>query len=582
MAFVTTLGFVLWRADELTHRVRAAEYARAELVAERLLQRAVAAPEVLRALPAEVRTTLRAERVVVDATIGWLHALPTDADVDAVVAERLDRATTAEFAARDPAAAEREYDTLLAGPLVAPQRLLVLSGALWQSHRAGSAPRVEQLQQALAARLRDVAPADLARPTVATAVAAVARLPATVRPSVPQLRELLPFLPQPVFAGLPDAADLAADHRAITARRTRLQRLEQAFGALRDRGAAGLAPAGSDALVCWQTDADGGVAAALVTPAEWLAAVQRAGRDGALAEWPWLVEPEFAATDVAFAGVPGLRALRPTTATDGERRWLLPALLGALLLALAATFVQRSRAQRREAAAVRAQAEFLTTVTHELKTPLAAIRLLGEMLAEGRARGQEQQYYAMLAGEAERLSVLIEGVLDLGRLERGERAFDVQLLTLDDVVAATLRLFAPVAERDGRIVQDRLGAGARTVRLDRAAFVQALLAVLDNARKYAPAGPIEVATAGTDAGLTVTVRDHGPGVPAAEAERVFERFVRGSRHAHGSTPGLGIGLHLARTIARRLGGDLVCTAPATGPGACFAFHFAAADTPPAP
>jgi signal transduction histidine kinase len=82
-------------------------------------------------------------------------------------------------------------------------------------------------------------------------------------------------------------------------------------------------------------------------------------------------------------------------------------------------------------------------------------------------------------------------------------------------------------------------------------------------------------TRSNGASLLVDVRDRGPGVPENERERIFERFVRGAAHAHGGTPGIGIGLYLARTIARRLGGDLVCASPADGgPGACFTFSFA--------
>lgn len=196
-------------------------------------------------------------------------------------------------------------------------------------------------------------------------------------------------------------------------------------------------------------------------------------------------------------------------------------------------------------------------MTHELKTPLAGIRLLGEMLAEGRARGREQDYYRMLAGEAERLSQLIQNVLDLGRIERGERSYDLRMHDAVELVRSTLAWFAPLAQQAGLVVDVTLPEGPCSVQIDRDAFVQALVAVLDNARKYgAGGGRIDVLVAQQPRALVVAVRDRGPGVPAAEAERVFERFVRGEAHRHGSTPGVGIGLYLARTIVRRLGGEL--------------------------
>jgi signal transduction histidine kinase len=200
-------------------------------------------------------------------------------------------------------------------------------------------------------------------------------------------------------------------------------------------------------------------------------------------------------------------------------------------------------------------------VTHELKTPLAGIRLLGEMLAEGRARGREQDYYRMLAGEAERLSQLIQNVLDLGRIERGERAYDLRSHDVGELVATTLAWFVPLVRQDGLVVASTV-SGLCRARIDRDAFVQALVAVLDNARKYgASGGRLDVAVVGGpqvggDSAVRVAVRDHGPGVPESEHESVFAKFVRGQAHRHGSTPGVGIGLYLARTIVRRLGGEL--------------------------
>ena len=102
--------------------------------------------------------------------------------------------------------------------------------------------------------------------------------------------------------------------------------------------------------------------------------------------------------------------------------------------------------------------------------------------------------------------------------------------------------------------------------------MQALVAVLDNARKYGAVGKrVAVAVTTCSAALMVSIRDHGPGVAPEERESVFDRFVRGKDHQHGSTPGVGIGLYLARSIVRRLGGDLLCVAPAAGVGAEFRF-----------
>jgi two-component system phosphate regulon sensor histidine kinase PhoR len=232
------------------------------------------------------------------------------------------------------------------------------------------------------------------------------------------------------------------------------------------------------------------------------------------------------------------------------------------------------RALRREADAVRARAEFLTVVTHELKTPLAAIRLLAEMLVEDRVpAGRQSEYYGLLAGEAARLTMLIENVLDLGRMERGERAYDLRPCDLLQVVGEAAALFTPLCQRDGLRLQIETPSLPAPALADRDALLQALLNVLDNARKYGAAGRrIDLRAAPEGGALLVQVRDHGEGVPAAERERIFDRFERGSAHRHGAIPGVGLGLHLARAIARRHGGELRCeTPPDGGAGALFTF-----------
>jgi len=260
-----------------------------------------------------------------------------------------------------------------------------------------------------------------------------------------------------------------------------------------------------------------------------------------------------------------------------------PAAALAAVLTLAFVFAGSAlfavRALRQQAAAVRTRAEFLTMVTHELKTPLAAIRLLGEMLVEGRVpAGREREYYGLLAGEAARLSMLIENVLDLGRMERGERAYDLRPTDLAEVVRESVALFAPVAQRDGVELALYEGAPRAVAPADRGALLQALLNVLDNARKYAAAGRrIAVTTAARGASFEVALRDFGPGVADDEREAIFDRFRRGARHAHGAVPGVGLGLHLAQQIARRHGGELRCARPADGPGAVFTFTLPCAE-----
>jgi len=573
-ALVAVLSFLLWHTLQLEAHARGVERERAELLAERVLRTAATSPAVFACVPAQQRLVLRSQGEL-DDSVGWLDLL-SNPPTDLVVEDRLARAARAEFGSHDMAAASREFAELERQPLPSEQRIEVLAAAAWHHTRAGDAEQVPALLRELDERIDKLDRSRLANPNLANAVAAALRLQ---RGSSPAWADrLVPFLPELAHAGLPVDLQRADAAAAVRARRELLQAATREWRALGDAARDGLFAVGGEELLWSLPRDDGAHDAARLSIGEWLAVVKGAGRSGVVPEWPWLVEAQLGTASDTFAGVPRLRGLAPASGPSlGERSWLLPAITAVLLLAFGLAARLQFRAAAREAAAVRAHAEFLTTVTHELRTPLASIRLLGEMLAEGRAAGREVEYYKMLASEAGRLSVLIENVLDLGRLERGERAYDLRPVSVREVIGETMSLFAPVGERDGMRVSwlDRLEAEVKA-RLDRGAFVQALVCVLDNSRKYGVGrGGIDVVTRFDAGRVVVEVRDYGPGVPEHERERIFERFVRGAAHAHGGTPGIGIGLYLARTIARRLGGDLVCGSPADGgPGACFTFSFA--------
>jgi len=566
-------ALLTWRMLHVEATARTMERDRAHLLAERILRLASQSSAVVERLPPARQFVVRDGVVTVDPDVGWIATAPAASDVDVVVADRLDRAARAEFGAGDFAAARHEYYELLRAPLPSEQRLVVLGAAAWFHVRRGEA--VAHLLTELDQRIGALDPASFGRAVIANAVAAAARLP---RPpeagAIPWLDRCVPLLPKAIGVGLPESVARPLAAARVAERREVLAQAAAAWRHHAPSAPRGLVALGGGEVMCWIDDGAVVRRGACVPITMWLDAVRAAGRDGALPEWPWIVEPDVEPdTDAPFAGVPHLRGV---VARAGsllqEHTWLLPAVAVLLFVAFGAAALQQRRASRREAAAVRAQAEFSTTVTHELRTPLAAIRLLAEMLADGRARGREAEYYGMLVGEAARLSMLIENVLDLGRIERGERAQDPRPVELSPVVDETLALFTPLAHRDGLRVEwrDELPTAQRVV-VDRGGLVQALVCVLDNARKYGAAGGVvEVVAARDGSRVLLRIRDRGPGVPEDERERIFDRFVRGSAHAHGSTPGVGIGLYLARAIVRRMGGDLVCERPDDGgPGACF-------------
>lgn len=544
-------------------------------------------PDSLDRLPADARFQVAQGRVVVPPEVGWLTQRQAPPRLDFAREERLLQAQHAEFVERDPARASARYGDLLAeldehtDPTTA-QRLHLLAG--WQLRRAGQPVAAAELLQPVHATLEALAPAALDDPRLADVCASALLLAVALdQPTPGWAAALAPALPDE----LGDTTFLRLDECGATALATTLQEAAAANRQRRHTLLAArqllptlgpgplLAPTRDHRVLVWQGDP-------APTPDQ-----PPAGR-GALLDAARLAE-------LLAAALPDLLPLAtaepPASAVEvlPNRLWLVPPPPGvdgtdglpfalasgavALLATLGASLWFGARAMRRDLAALRLRSDFLTGVTHELKTPVASIRLIAEVLHDDPVEpARQRDYFALLAGETARLSMLIDNVLDLGQIERGERHYEFAPLDLGELLQRTLALFAPLAERAGLAVQAQLPDEPLPAHADAAALGQALLAVLENARKYAAGGKhVTVRAERHQTVLVIEVRDRGPGVPAAEQEAIFARFVRGSQHRHGSVPGIGLGLHLARRIAERHGGSLRCLAPDHGPGALFVF-----------
>ena len=208
---------------------------------------------------------------------------------------------------------------------------------------------------------------------------------------------------------------------------------------------------------------------------------------------------------------------------------------------------------------------FVAAVSHELKTPLTAIRMYSEMLREGMVPTEEKQhqYYETITAEAERLSRLINNVLELSRLERGTRSMHLSAGAVGPILEQTADILRPHVERQGMRLVVRVAPGLPPVQVEADALSQILVNLIDNAVKFSresqdSTGEI-VLWAGLDAGgmVQVGVRDHGPGVPARQLRRIFEPFYRGERELTRRTQGTGIGLALVARLAGQMRGRVV-------------------------
>ena len=217
------------------------------------------------------------------------------------------------------------------------------------------------------------------------------------------------------------------------------------------------------------------------------------------------------------------------------------------------------------------KSEFVANVSHELKTPLALIRMFGEMLQSGRVTTDDkrQQYLEIIVGESERLSALIENVLDFARVERGRQAYDFGPADVGEAVVRAVNVYRYQAEREGMEVTVEVEGDLLHPRVDARAVQLAVINLVDNALKYAAGSKvIQVRAERTSSYIAVRVTDNGPGVAEEDRERIFERFVRGTPAGTRSVRGSGIGLALVKHIAESHGGRAWVERTASG-GATF-------------
>ena len=211
------------------------------------------------------------------------------------------------------------------------------------------------------------------------------------------------------------------------------------------------------------------------------------------------------------------------------------------------------------------RAAFVSAVTHELRTPLTTFRLYTEMLTDGLVQDpdQQQSYFRTLHREANRLMHMVENVLAYARLEKGRPTNRTEELSLGELLERCWpRLLQRVSESPLQL-ELTLSEQVRDTRLTTNALAveQVLFNLIDNACKYARDATdprITVEAEATDVLITLRIRDFGPGLSATARRQLFEPFGKSSAQAAETAPGIGLGLSLARRLARDLGGDLQC------------------------
>lgn len=244
-------------------------------------------------------------------------------------------------------------------------------------------------------------------------------------------------------------------------------------------------------------------------------------------------------------------------AAVARRRILEVVLVGLSGIVVIAGIIVTVVAAERERKLSNLKSDFVANVSHELKTPLALVRMFGELLQSGRADSDQkrQQYLQIIVSESERLSALIENVLDFAKVERGNVGYEFSKGMLADVVGRAVEACRVRAEREGVSLELESESALPHAMLDERAIEIAVINLVDNALKYAASGGrVSVVVRRGGRHLEVRVSDLGPGIPADERRRIFERFVRGRSAVGKQARGSGIGLALVKHIADAHGG----------------------------
>jgi signal transduction histidine kinase len=267
-------------------------------------------------------------------------------------------------------------------------------------------------------------------------------------------------------------------------------------------------------------------------------------------------------------------ASREQMLSTGRRRARLFAglILGTVFAAVAG-LVSARRAFYRQLQLNEMKSNFVSSVSHELRAPIASVRLMAENLERGKIPDapRQREYFRFIVQECRRLSSLIENVLDFSRIEQGRKQYEFEPTDVLALARTTVKLMEPCAtEKEVSLDASNIPlpapeqgeGGAIELNVDGRAIQQALVNLIDNAIKHSPKGEtvavgVEIRDGPAAPLFCLSVSDHGPGIPAAEHEKIFERFYRRGSELRRETQGVGIGLSVVQHIVAAHGGRIV-------------------------
>ena len=274
--------------------------------------------------------------------------------------------------------------------------------------------------------------------------------------------------------------------------------------------------------------------------------------------------------DDAFRGLTLGIQFQDVTVDELGHRWMERSfmILGVLSLLLFGGLWVTYHAVTKEVALARLKSDFVSNVSHELRTPLALIRLYAETLELGRVQVKEktQEYYRIIRQESERLTALINNILDFSRIESGRKEYEFRDTDIAGLVKKTIESYRDQIEEQGFALEQQIDGDIPTVQVDQEAIARSVVNLVNNALKYSDKEKfLGVKLYRANGSVKLEVIDHGIGIPRSEQAKIFEKFYRVGDPLVHNTKGSGLGLALVRHIAQAHGGAIVVeSAPGKG------------------
>ena len=223
----------------------------------------------------------------------------------------------------------------------------------------------------------------------------------------------------------------------------------------------------------------------------------------------------------------------------------------------------------------KAKSEWINSISHELRTPLTSIRSYSEILLTYDDTDAEtrEEFLHIIVQESERLTRLINDLLDMARIESGRMKWDIQVHTINDIITDVVRSLRSIADHGEVVLEIIAPDDSVQIETDRDRLQQVLVNLVSNAIKFSPkGGRVAICMQQEDQEVSVTVEDEGPGIPPARRQAVFERFTQVTDVERGKPAGSGLGLTISKQLIENLEGRISCVSPQVLEGACFIVH----------